>query len=145
MDARAALAVVERTRTVNAQRLQRPRRYWLIAGALLAVHGLIPLTSGWPLVASLAPLALLVTIVTFAARRQPSAVRKMRLRGHMWLPLLGLALAAGVLQAVSTVLYGTYGLWWTPVVAAAMLFGGTLLAGPAIDRHWAREVSGVER
>lgn len=145
-EAREALDVVAQTREVNAERLRRPRWYWFMVGGFLAVFGLLPLTADWPpLVRFVLPPALMIVIAVFAAWRQPTAVRKLELRGRMWLPLLGSALAAALVQGLNMALFASHGWWWLPPLTALVLFTGTILAGPAIDRSWARTVSSVER
>ena len=142
--ARDALDVVAAAQALNAQRLRRPPRYWLMLGLFAAVFGLLPYTTGWPPLAQfLVPPALVLIIASVAAWRQPTAVRKIKLTGTMWLPLLGFALAAGVLGALSRALYAEHALWWVPLSAGVLMFVLVVTVGPAIDRSWARRVSHV--
>ncbi len=142
--ARDALDAVAETRALNAERLRRSPRYWPMCGVLLAVYGLLPYTRGWPpLLWFLVPPALSVVVVSVAAWRQPTAVRKIKLTGTMWLPFLGFVLAGAALEALDIALYVTHGWWWVPPSAAVLLFVLVVVAGPVIDRSWARRVGGV--
>ena len=137
-----ALRALNDVREANVASLQRPRRYWIMVGPFLAVYALIPLTSSWPAVVTflLVP-AMLVVIVVFAAWKQPTAVRNIKLTGTMWLPLLGFAVLAGTLGGLNTALYNEHGWWWLPPLVAALLFIVATVGGPLIDRCWARTVS----
>lgn len=139
--ARESLDAVDEVRNLNAERLQRPRRYWVMAGAALAVLGLIPLAVDVlpPLVAFVVPPILMLTIVVVASRKQPSAVRNVRLRGLMWLPFIGGVLCAGVVAIAGSVLYDSHGFWGIPVATAAVLFALCAVGGPALDAFWARQ------
>ena len=137
-----ALLALDDAREVNIRRLQRPRRYWIMVGLFLAVFALIPLTISWPpLVRFIAAPALVIVIVLFVSWKQPTAVRKIRLTGKMWLPVLGFSVFAGIVGGLNTALYDQYGWWWLPVLVAGLLFVLTVFAGPVIDRNWARTVS----
>ncbi|MGM7670333.1 hypothetical protein [Microbacterium sp. A93] len=142
---REALDAVHEAREINAQRLRRPRRYWIMFGGILAVFALTPYTTGWPpLVQYLAPAALIIIIGVTAAWKQPTAVRKIRLSGRMVLQLIGFAVVAGVIVGISRALYSEHGWWWLPLIAAIVLFGFVAGIGPRMDRSWARQVSRVE-
>ncbi|WP_163542079.1 hypothetical protein [Occultella kanbiaonis] len=140
--AREALDAVNATRELNAERLRRPSRYWIMLGLMLAVFGLLPYAADWPplLQYSAAP-ALMILIAVVAAWKQPTAVRRLRLSGRMGLQLLGFAILAGVVVAVSRAVHLEQGWWWAPLVAAVLLFVFVATVGPRMDRSWARRAS----
>ena len=142
--AREALQAVQEAKTLNAQRLRRPRRYWIMLGAFLAVFALLPYTSSWPaLLRFIVPPVLVIVIAVIAAWKQPTAVRKIRLSGRMALPLISLAIVAGIVVGTSSALYGEHGWWWLPLLAAIVLFALVAGFGPRMDNFWARRVSRV--
>lgn len=137
-----SLRAAEEAARLNGARLVRPRGYWVLLGALLSLFALLPYAVGWPVVVQfLIPPALLIAIAVVALRRQPSAVRKLRLSGPMALQLLGFALAAAALAAAGRALFEGPGWWWAPLAAAALVLGAAVTIGPAIDRAWARRAS----
>lgn len=138
---RESLDAVDAVRNLNAERLQRPRSYWLMVGAALAVLGLTPLARDVlpPLVAFVVPPLLMLAIVFVASRKQPSAVLNVRLRGLMWLPYIGGVLCAGVVALVGSVLYDSHGSWGIPVATAVVLFALCAVGGPALDVFWSRQ------
>ncbi|CAM3476772.1 hypothetical protein OCAE111667_11815 [Occultella aeris] len=139
---REALDAVSATRELNAERLRRPKRYWIMLGLMLSVFALLPYTAGWPpLLQILVPPALIALIAVALGRKQPTAVRKLRMSGRMVLQLLGFAILAGVAVAISRGVYLEQGWWWAPLVAAALLFAFVATAGPRLDRSWARRAS----
>ncbi|MGO1181917.1 MAG: hypothetical protein ACTHZ5_08690 [Micrococcaceae bacterium] len=141
-----ALHAVAEVREVNAERLRRPKRYWVMLGLILAVFALIPYLTGLPvLVQFLAPVALVLVIALVAAWNQPTAVRKIKLSGRMGLQLAGFAILAGIVGGVSRGLYAEQGWWWVPLLAAVLLFTIVATLGPLMDRSWARHVSDVEK
>lgn len=143
--AREALDAVQEAKNLNAQRLRRPRRYWIMLGAMLAVFALMPYMTGWPAVLQfLVPPALAIVIGLIAAWKQPTAVRKIRLSARMVLQLIGFALVAGIIVGLSRALYSEHGWWWLPLVAAIVMFGLVVGIGARMDRSWARQVSHVE-
>jgi len=140
-----ALHAVQQARELNAQRLRRPRRYWIMLGGFVSVFALMPYMSEWPvLLQFLAPPVLIIVIAVIAAWKQPTAVRKIRLSGRMALQLIGFAIAAGIIGGLSRALYTEHGWWWLPLSAAVVLFGLVAGIGPLMDRSWARQVSHVE-
>lgn len=142
--AREALEVVEETKSLNAERLRRPRRYWLMFGAFLSVFALMPYTLSWPaLFQFVVPPVVLIVIAVVAAWKQPTAVRKIKLSGRMVLQIIGFALLAGVVGGVSRAVYAEQGWWWVPLLAAILLFTVVTTLGPLMDRSWARQVSHV--
>ncbi|MBZ2195304.1 hypothetical protein [Occultella gossypii] len=142
VSAREALDAVSAARELNAERLRRPKRYWIMLGLMLAVFALLPYTADWPplLRYSAAP-ALMILVAVVAAWRQPTAVRKIRLSGRMGLQLVGFALLGGVVIAVSRGVHLEQGWWWAPLVAAVLLFAFVAGVGPRMDRSWARRAS----
>lgn len=140
--AREALDAVQEAREVNAQRLRRPRRYWIMFGAILAVFALMPYASSWPPVLQYSiPPALIIAVGIVAAWKQPTAVRKIRLSGRMALRLIAYAVTAGVLVGISGALYSEHGWWWLPACTAVVVFAFVAGVGPLMDRAWARRVS----
>lgn len=137
--ARESLDAVDAVRDLNAERLRRPRRYWVMVGAGLAVLGLTPLAVDVlpPLTAFVVPPLLMLVIVIVASRKQPSAVRHVRVRGAMWLPYIGGVVCAAAIATVGSVLYDSHGWWGIPVVAAVVLFVLCAVGGPALDAFWA--------
>lgn len=145
-DVQEELRALDAARKVNVKRLQRPRGYWIITGLFLAVFALIPLTTNWPpLVRFIAAPALLTVTVLFAAWKQPSAVRKIKLTRNMWLPLVGIAVLAAGVGGLNAALFDQHRWWWLPPLVAVLLFTVTVVGGPLIDRNWARAVSGRVR
>lgn len=145
-DAHEALDAVHATRKLNAQRLRRPRRYWIMMGALLSVFALLPYTLEWPSPMNfLGPPALMILIGGIAAWRQPSAVRKIRFSGFMALSLSGFALGAGVIVIISRYAYSEPGMWWAPAAGALLVFVFTITVGQWMDRSWSRRVSYAEK
>ncbi|MDA3147170.1 hypothetical protein JSO19_07235 [Leucobacter sp. UCMA 4100] len=143
-DAREALDVVEEAQKLNAERLQRPRRYWVMLGLFLSVLALLPYTSSWPVVFQLVvPLAAVVVIAVVVAWKQPTAVRKIKLSGRMVAQLLGFALLAGIIGGLSRAVYAEQGWWWVPMVAAIIMFTIVTTLAPLMDRSWARQVSHI--
>jgi len=144
--AREALDEVARTREVNAERLRRPPRYWIMLGAFMTAFALQPYTFGWPAIWQfvLPPVAMLA-IAAVAAWKQPTAVRKIRLSGRMSLQLAGFAVLTAAIVSVGRALYTAEGIWWAPLAAAALVFAAVAILGRAMDRSWARQVSGVGR
>ena len=141
--ARESLDALQDAGELNAQRLRRPRRYWIMFAAMLSVFALIQYTTQWPPVLRfVAPTALMVVIAIIAAWKQPTAVRKIRLSGRMLLQIAGFAALAGVVGGISHALYAELGWWWIPLVAAVLLFGLVAGLGPLMDRSWARRASG---
>lgn len=131
---------VDSVRGPNNDDLRRPRRYWAMLGAMLAVFGLIPL-AGYllpPLAMFLMVPLLLLAIGITAARKQPRAVRSLKLIGIMWLPYVGGVLLIAVLAGLGAALYSARGGWGIPVATAAMLFLVSVIGGPALDAFWAR-------
>lgn len=124
----------------NIDDVRRPRRYWAMLGAMLAVFGLIPLASDLlpPLAMFLIVPLLLMAIGITAARKLPRAVRSLKLIGIMWLPYIGGVLLIAVLAGLGAALYSARGGWEIPVVTAAMLFLVSVIGGPALDAFWAR-------
>lgn len=144
--AREALDVVAEARELNAQRLRRPHRYWLMFGGIFAVFGLMPYFDGLPAVMRfIAPLALVLIIAIVAAWKQPTAVRKIRLSGRMALQLIAFAVIGGILAGLGRALYSEHGWWWMPLLTAIVLFALIAGLGPVMDRSWARQVSRVDR
>lgn len=94
-----------------------------------------------PLAATLLPLGLIVGIGVLASWKQPTAVRKIRLRGKMWLPYIGGVLLLGLIGGLNAALYSDEGRWWLPPLTAVVLFALVWIGGRAMDRYWAREVS----
>ena len=143
-DARRALEVVEATKQVNAERLRRPRRYWVMVGLMLSVFALRPYLSAWPgLLQYIVPVLAVLAIAAVAAWKQPTAVRKIRLSARMAWQLAGFAVLAGILGGVSHAVYAEQGWWWVPAVAALVMFLIVVTIGPMMDRSWARQVSGI--
>jgi peptidoglycan/LPS O-acetylase OafA/YrhL len=143
--AREALDAVRATRELNAERLRRPKRYWIFLGLMLSVFALLPYTADWPpLLQYVAAPALMILIAVIAGWKQPTAVRKIRLSGRMTLQLLGFAIIAGVVAAISRAVYLEQGWWWAPLVGAVLLFAFVTNVGPRMDRSWARRASHVE-
>ena len=131
---------VDSVRHPRNDELRRPRRYWVMLGALLAVFGLIPLASDLlPPVATfiVVPLLMMAIAIT-AAYKQPRAVRSLKLTGIMWLPYLGGVLLVAVLAATGSALYSAHGWWAIPVITATVLFLVSAIGGPALDAFWAR-------
>ncbi|MGP5607736.1 hypothetical protein [Arthrobacter rhombi] len=127
---------------LNAERLQRPPRYWFLVGFILAVLALVPLVTdllSMPAALLVLPGAIVVVFL-FASWKQPSAVRHIRLHGSMWLPFLGGVLVVGFIGGINSALYDTHGWWWIPVIAAVVLFSLGTIGGPALDRYWVRRV-----
>ncbi|MGI5187135.1 hypothetical protein ACQEVI_03205 [Promicromonospora sp. CA-289599] len=144
--ARAALDAVEATKKLNAERLRRPKRYWIMFGLFLAVFALLPYTTNWPALFQLAvPPVLLILIAVVAAWKQPTAVRKIKLSGRMTIQLVGFAILAGVVVGLSRAVYTEQGWWWVPLMAAVVAFTLVTTMGPLIDRSWARQVSRIEK
>ncbi|WP_154794607.1 hypothetical protein [Occultella kanbiaonis] len=140
--AREALDAVNTTRELNAERLRRPSRYWIMIGLMLSVFALLPYAAGWPpLLQILVPPVLIALIAVALGRKQPTAVRRLRLSGRMGLQLLGFAILAGVVVAVSRAVHLEQGWWWAPLVAAVLLFAFVATVGPRMDRSWARRAS----
>lgn len=137
-DAGESLEALDAVNEMNSGRLQRPRRYWPMVGALLAVLALVPLATDLlpPLVVFLLMPGMIMVIVCVAARKQPPAVRHIRLQGSMWLPYLGGVLVMGLIGGLNSVLYDTHGWWWSPVLAAVVMFLFCAVGGPALDRYW---------
>ncbi|PRB15236.1 hypothetical protein [Microbacterium sp. MYb62] len=143
-EARRALDAVEAAKALNAERLRRPKRYWIMLGSFLSIFALLPYFSGWPpLLQFAAPLIAVVVIAVVAARKQPTAVRKIRLSGRMSAQLIGFAVVAGILAGASRAVYSEQGWWWVPMVAAIVMFALVTTVGPLMDRSWARQVSRV--
>lgn len=141
-----ALDAVAEARSANVERLRRPKRHWVMLGLLLSIFALLPYLSGLPaLVQYVAPVVAAVGIALVAARKQPTAVRKIRLLGRMVLQLAGFALLGGVVVGVSQEIYADVGWWWVPLGAALLLFGAVATLGPLMDRSWARHVSNPQR
>lgn len=137
-----ALDAVAEAREVNVERLQRPKRYWVMLGLFLSVFALIPYLTGLPvLVQFVAPVALILVIALVAAWNQPTAVRKIKLSGRMGLQLAGFAILAGVITGVSRGVYAEQGWWWVPLLSAVVLFTIVATLGPLMDRSWAHQVS----
>lgn len=137
-----SLTALEATRQLNAKRLQRPKRYWTMLGLMLAVFALMPYMRNWPpILQYITPVILLLGIAAFAAWKQPTAVRKIRLSGGMKLTLIGFALLGGILGGLSNALYAEHGWWWLPATAAVTLFIFVRFGGSAMDRSWARRAS----
>lgn len=120
--------------------LRRPRSYWTMLGAMLAVFGLIPLASDLlpPLATFIAVPILLMSIAITAAHKQPRVVRSLKLTGIMWWPYLGGVLLIAVLAGAGAALYSARGWWAIPVVTAAVLFTVAAGGGPALDAFWVR-------
>ncbi len=138
-DAGESLEALDAVGELNAERLQRPRRYWPMIGAMFAIFALMPLAADLlpPLAAILVVPGLIVLIAVVAGRKQPSAVRHIRLRGAMWLPYIGGVLAMGLIGGLNSALYDTRGWWWTPLITAVVMFFICAVGGPALDRYWA--------
>jgi hypothetical protein len=144
LDAQASLDALAATGAQNVRRLQRPRRYWVGVASLMTLFPLLPYAKYFtPLAVYLGVPAIILIIGIVARWRQPTAVRKIRLTGVMWLPVLGLAVLLGTVARLSNALFSTQGVLWLPAVTAAAVFTLVVLAGPAIDRSWARRVSRV--
>lgn len=144
--AQEALEAVAEARQANVERLQRPKRYWVMLGLLLTVFTLTPYLSGLPpLVHYVAPVALVLLIALIASAKQPTAVRKIRLSGRIALQLAGFGILAGVIGGVSRGIYEEHSWWWVPLVAAVVLFLVVAIFGPLMDRSWARQVSSAGR
>ncbi|WP_417233813.1 hypothetical protein [Arthrobacter sp.] len=122
--------------------LRRPRRYWVMLGALLAVLGLIPLAGNLlpPVATFIAVPLLLMAIVITAAHQQPRAVRSLKLTGIMWVPYVGGVVLVAVLAGAGAALYSAHGGWAIPVATAAVLFTVCALGGRAMDDFWGRHV-----
>lgn len=145
-DAHEALEAVQATRELNAERIRRPRQYWIMMGALLSILALLPYASEWPApVNFLGPPALMLLIGGIAAWRQPSAVRKIRFSGFMALNLLVFALSAGVIVIASRYAYAQPDMWWAPGAGALLVFVFTVTVGPWMDRSWSRRMSYGEK
>lgn len=137
-----SLAALEATRDLNAERLQRPKRYWTMLACMLSLYALMPYTRSWPAwLQYAAPLAAVFVIFAVSAWKQPSAVRKIRLSGAMTLQLIGFALSGGIIVGLSGALYAEHGWWWLPAAAAVLVFALVSAGGRAMDRSWARRAS----
>jgi hypothetical protein len=137
-----AIDAMAEVREVNVERLQRPKRYWVMLGLFLSVFALIPYLAGLPpLVQFVAPMVLVLVIALVAAWKQPTAIRKIKLSGRMGFQLAGFAILAGVVGGVGRGVYAAQGWWWVPLLAAVVLFTTVATLGPMMDRSWARQVS----
>ncbi len=138
-EAGESLEALDAVGELNAERLQRPRRYWPMVGALLAVLALVPLATDLlpPLAVFLLMPGMIVVIFIVAARKQPPAVRHIRLQGSMWLPYIGGVLVMGLIGGLNSVLYDTRGWWWIPLITAVVMFFICAVGGQALDRYWA--------
>jgi len=141
-DAHESLEALAEVRLANASRLQRPRRYWIMVASILAILALIPLISRLPPPAAYAVAPALIVLVAVATGwKQSTVVRKVRVRGLMWLPFVicvsALAVGVGMSFAAST----ANGWWWLPIVTASVVFAAVLFGGPALDRYWAHRAS----
>lgn len=143
-EARGALAEVERIREANEQRLRRPGRYWMMVGGFFAVYALAPLIYdvvpepyGYVLPVALVP----VIAVAFLWRRPRDMRIRYTLDGGMLRLLIGFAVLCAVIVGTNTGLYGLFGWWWLPPLAAVVMFLVGFLGGRAMDRRWARTVS----
>lgn len=137
-----ALAALDDARATNTRRLRRPPRYWLMLAAFLSVFALMPYLSPLPaLVQFLAPPVLMILIAIFAMRRQPTAVRKIRLSGVMALQLVGLAVLGGAVVGVTRALYAQSGWAWAPAAGALLILAVIPVLGRWMDRSWAERAS----
>jgi hypothetical protein len=137
---------VAAARELNVQRLQRPKRYWIMLGLFLSIFALMPYLTGLPaLVQFVAPVVLMLVIALVAAWKQPTVVRKIKISGRMSLQLIGFAILAGVVAGVSRGIYAEQGWWWVPLLAALILFVIVTTFGTLMDCSWARQVSSVRK
>ncbi|WP_443346423.1 hypothetical protein [Arthrobacter rhombi] len=138
IEAAESVEALDAVGELNTERLRRPRRYWPMVGALLAVLALVPLATDLlpPLVVFLLMPGMIMVIVCVAARKQPPAVRHIRLQGSMWLPYLGGVLVIGMVGGLNAALYDLHGWWWSPVLAAVVMFLFCAVGGPVLDRYW---------
>lgn len=137
-----ALDAVAQVRELNARRLQRPKRYWIMLGLFLSVFALLPYLTGLPaLVQFVAPVVLMLSIALIASWKQPTAVRKIKLSGRMTLQLVGLALLTGIVAGVSRGVYADQGWWWVPLLSAVILVVIVTTLGVLMDHSWARQAS----
>ena len=140
-----SLKALEQTREQNVQRLRKPLRYWIMLACCVAVFALIPLTREWPgWLQLIAPPALILVIALIFAWRQPLAGYRMQLRGRMLLPLLAIVVTIGAVSGFSNALYVEHGHWWIPVLGALLLFALVVIAGPSMERWWAKEKSSID-
>lgn len=140
--AQESLDALAQTAALNARRLKRPRRYWISVAFMMTVFPLLPLAVGLPpLIRFIVPPVLIAVVAAFAAWKQPTAVRKIRLRGLRTLPLIGLVLLAVVLAMLNMYVYSATQWWGVPLASAALMFAIVAVGGPAIDRGWARTAS----
>lgn len=141
-EVQASLDALAATSAQNVERLQRPRRYWMGLASMMMIFPLLPYAEYLPpLVAFILAPVLVFTIALIARRNQPTAVRKIRLSGAMWVQLLGFALTVGIVGGLSRALYSVQGWLWFPAIAALVVFALVAITGPALDRYWARRVS----
>lgn len=140
--AQESLDALAQTAVLNAKRLERPRRYWISVAFMMAVFPLLPLAMGLPpLIRFIAPPMLIAVIAIVAAWRQPTAVRKIRLRGLRTLPLIGLVALVTAVAMLNMYVYSATQWWGVPLASAALMFAVVTVGGPAIDRGWARTAS----
>ena len=141
---RESLDALADAREANVERLRRPKRYWVMLGLFLSVFALMPYLTGLPmLVQYCAPVVAMLVIALVAARKQPTAVRKIKPTGRMVMQIIGFALLAGIVVGVSRAVYAEQGWWWVPAVAAVILFVIVVTLGPLMDRSWAGQVRGA--
>lgn len=140
-----SLKALEQTREQNVQRLRKPLRYWIMLGCMLGVFALVPLTREWPGWLQLtAPPVLILVMALIFAWRQPPARYRMQLRGRMLLPLLALIVVMGAVSGFGSALYIEHGHWWIPALGALLLFALVVIAGPSMERWWAKEKSSID-
>lgn len=144
--ARAALDAVHETQQVNAERLRRPRGYWVFFGLMLATLPLVRYLTFLPEVLRYTlPAVIAVGIALIASRTQPNAVRNIRLPVASWLQLVGFAVLIGIIGGAAGALHAAEDWWWAPLAGAALLFGAAVVGGPILDRAWTRRAIGATR
>lgn len=124
---------------VKAERFRRPSRYWYMVGTFMAIFSLNPLMMSFldePWMYLVAPV--LIAIAAFAfSFRQPSAKRNYPFRGAMVWPILVYALLCSLIVGFSTATYNEHGIWWIPVVSAAVVLVAAAKGGSILDRTMA--------
>jgi len=144
--ARAALDAVRETQRVNAERLRRPKGYWVFFGLMLATLPLVRYLTFLPEVLRYTlPAVIAVGIALIASRTQPTAVRNIRMSVASWLQLIGFAVIVGIIGGAAGVLHAEEGWWWAPLAGAVLLFGSAVVVGPMLDRAWTRRATGAAR
>ncbi|MGO3832652.1 hypothetical protein [Agrococcus casei] len=145
VEAREALAEVDRIREVNEHHLRRPKRYWIMFAAFFALwvlspllYAVVPEPYGYFL-----PVVLVAVVAAIFLWRKP---RDMRIRYTLDETMLrqlmvGVVVPFVVLKVVSLGLFQLLGWWWVLPVAAVATFVIIYLRFGALDRQWAHTVS----